>query len=324
VALSRAVSLDGLYLKSGISGRNIIIDSRIVEYSSQNAPVEELPSLLESEKRQHAKEKLLQKFEFELLRSFTSAWYDKLERKFSDKIPSEIKDLHPIYIGKTNELEQIMLKFRNEIRQIFQNQDSIESMESELFNRSRKAIAYCVSQIDDHLLKRALQLSNLFQKRSKSKRWFTAINELINATVNKREQLLQLKYLNQPLHPETVSAPQFIETSNINPNSNGQNDENGLSLTLKHSLELWNSTKSISEIAQQRKLAVSTVETHLSALVQLGLIEAQQLIDEKKLFSIQNSPIDWTKSLSEIRAEFPTFSYFELKLSKQINSIKNE
>ena len=324
VALSRAVSLDGLYLKSGISGRNIIIDSRIVEYSSKNAPVEELPNLLESEKRQHAKEKLLQKFEFELLRSFTSAWYDKLERKFGDKIPSEFKDLHPIYIGKTNELEQIMLKFRNEIRQIFQNQDSIEIMESELFNRSRRAIAYCVSQIDDHLLKRALQLSNIFQKRSKSKRWFTAINELINATVNKREQLLHLKYLNQPLHPETVSAPQYIETSNTTSTSNVQNDENGLSITLKHTLELWNTAKNVTEIAKQRNLAVSTVETHLSALVQLGLLDAKELIDETKLLSIQNSPIDWSKSLSEIRSEFPDFSYFELKLSKQIKQNSND
>ena len=45
-----------------------------------------------------------------------------------------------------------MLKFRNEIRQIFEQNGSIVEMEAELFNRGKKAIAYCISQVDDFLL----------------------------------------------------------------------------------------------------------------------------------------------------------------------------
>lgn len=324
VALSRAVSLDGLYLKSGISGRNIIIDSRIVEYSSKNAPVEELPGLLELEKRQHAKEKLIQKFEFELLRTFTSAWFYKLERKFGDKLPSEIKELHQGYIVKTNELERIMLKFRNEIKSIFETSESIELMEYELFMRGNKAIAYCTTQIDEFLLKRTLSLLQMFEKRGKSKRWQTALEELRLATVNKREQLLQLKYLNKLLHPETVWVPEIDISNDPASISSGVVLSEGLTATLKHTLDLWNTGQKILEISKNRNLAKSTVETHFSKLVELGEIEAHSLLTDEQLSTIKNAQIDWSSSLSEIRSQHEKFSYFELKMAKIILQIPNE
>lgn len=318
VALSRAVSLDGLYLKSGISGRNIILDSRIVEYSSKNAPVEELPGLLESEKRQHAKEKLIQKFEFELLRTFTSAWYYKLERKFADKLPTELKDLHQAYIIKTNELERIMLTFRNEIKTIFENSDSIEQMEAELFLRGKKAIAYCTTQIDESLLKRTLFLIKLFSNRGKSKRWLAALEELRVATVNKREQLLQLKYLNQPLHPESVSVPEIDISVQANTKDSESKVSEGLTPTLQQTLDLWKAGQSIVEISKNRNLAGSTVESHMSKLVELGEIKPQAFITQDQLNSVKKAQIDWTLNLSEIRSQNEGFSYFELKMAKLI------
>ncbi len=324
VALSRAVSLDGLYLKSGISGRNIIIDSRIVEYSAQNAPVEELPGLLESEKRQHAKEKLLQKFEFELLRTYTSAWYYKLERKYGEKLPPEIKEIQHVYIAKTNELERIMFKFRNEIRQIFEQNGSIVEMEAELFNRGKKAIAYCISQVDDFLLKKCYSFIQIFNQRSKSKRWSTALEELAAATLNKREQLLQLKYLNQPLHPEMVSPPVLEKGSVSLSETSNDNDAIGLTPTLQVTLDMWQTVRNIAMISENRKLAKSTVETHLSKLVQLGLIEAKEFITAEKLEEIINLGVDWALSLSEIRSQNESFSYFEIKMAKIILNVPNE
>lgn len=316
VALSRAVSLDGLYLKSGISGRNIIIDSRIVEYSAKNAPVSELPSLLAQEKRQHAKAKLLTKFEFELLRTYTSNWFHKLERKYDDKLPSEIKELQHVYIAKTNELERVMQKFRNELKFIFSHQDDPEKMDAELFIRTKKAISYCVQQIDDVLLNKGMSLSAGFAKKSKSKRWQAAVDDLVNATVNKREQLLQLKYLSQLLHPETVTLPSVSFSIPAPVTSPDYEEKPGFTDTLKTTLDLWKSQLSIEAIAQERSLAQSTVESHLSKLVQLGEIAANDLIDPVRLSQIISCEMDWTLSLSELRIQFDSFSYFELKLAQ--------
>lgn len=316
VALSRAVSLDGLYLKSGISGRNIIIDSRIVEYSAKNAPVAELPSLLAQEKRQHAKAKLLTKFEFELLRTYTSNWFYKLERKYDDKLPTEIRELQHVYIAKTNELERVMQKFRNELKFIFSHQDDPEKMEEELFIRTKKGISYSVQQIDEVLLSKGMSLSAGFAKKSKSKRWQAAVDELVNATINKREQLLQLKYLNQLLHPETVTLPSVSFSNSAPINSPDYEEKPGFTDTLKTTLDLWKSQLSVEAIAQERSLAQSTVESHLSKLVQLGEIQANDLIEPVRLSQIISCEMDWTLSLSELRVQFDSFSYFELRLAK--------
>ncbi len=209
VALSRAVSLDGLYLKSGISGRNIILDSRIVEFSRNHASVHELPELLEQEKRAHAKDKLLQKFEFELLRHFVTAWYDKLYRKHGLALPQEISQWIHGFIGKSNQLELVMRKFRNEIKGIFSAHEHMNELDEELKDRCEKAIRYCLKELDFQLLIPAMKLSQHFAKKPKSKRWFNSMEEVVKACIHKREQLLHLKYLNMPLHPERVSLPEL-------------------------------------------------------------------------------------------------------------------
>ena len=217
-----------------------------------------------------------------------------------------------------------MLKFRNEIRQIFELNGSIIEMEAELFNRGRKAIAYCVSQMDDFLLKKCYSFTQIFNQRSKSKRWSAALEELAAATLNKREQLLQLKYLNQPLHPETVSPP-VIETSSVIVNETSADDDAiGLTPTLQVTLDMWQTLRNIERISENRKLAKSTVETHISKLVQLGSIEAKELITAEKLEEIRLLGIDWTLSLSEIRSQNESLSYFELKMAKTIMDVPNE
>ena len=217
-----------------------------------------------------------------------------------------------------------MLKFRNEIRQIFEQNGSIVEMEAELFNRGKKAIAYCISQVDDFLLKKCYSFTQIFNQRSKSKRWSTALEELAAATLNKREQLLQLKYLNQPLHPEMVSPPVLEKGSVSLSETSNDNDAIGLTPTLQVTLDMWQTVRNIAMISENRKLAKSTVETHLSKLVQLGLIEAKEFITAEKLEEIINLGVDWALSLSEIRSQNESFSYFELKMAKIILNVPNE
>jgi uncharacterized protein YpbB len=173
-----------------------------------------------------------------------------------------------------------------------------------------------VQQIDDVLLNKGMSLSAGFAKKSKSKRWQAAVDELVNATVNKREQLLQLKYLNQLLHPETVTLPSVSFSIPAPITSPDYEEKPGFTDTLKTTLDLWKSPLSIEAIAQERSLAQSTVESHLSKLVQLGEIPASELLDPVRLSQIISCEMDWTLSLSELRIQFDSFSYFELKLAK--------
>ena len=207
VALSRAVSLDGLYLKSGITGRNIYLDKRIVEYSQNHASLQELPSIIENEKYIHAKNKLIQRFEMALIRDFTLSWYMKLSRKHPGKIPAEITEVYQVGIATTNKLERILLKFRQEIEDIHEKNEDIERVKETILERCNKAIRYTIETVDEEWIKMLGNHRQYFKTKPRSKRWERALDELWYSAVAKREQLLSMKYLNTPIHPEKVSLP---------------------------------------------------------------------------------------------------------------------
>jgi guanylate kinase len=207
VALSRAVSLDGLYLKSGITGRNIFLDPKIVEYSEGNLPVQELPEMLEQEKRSFGKEKLMAKFEFDRIRSLTSAWFNKLDRKHGADLPNELLEIYHRHIQINNELERIMSKFRNEIEFIFETLKTEEDLMEELRNRGSKAIRYSAQRMDEDMIIPTLKWIAHYKKKPRSKRWFNALNDLVEITFQKRDQILKIAYNNERLHPDDVSRP---------------------------------------------------------------------------------------------------------------------
>ncbi len=208
VALSRAVNLYNLYLKSGITGRNIFLDPRIVEYSQNNAPVDELPDILEKEKRIHGKEKLLNRFEFEVLRDKTAGWYSKLARRNEGKVPTDISNYYENCLRKSHELELIMMKFRRQLQDIFrEHEDNEEALHAEILNRGEKAIGYSLQQLSQHMLIPGIKLLEAYKSKSKTKKWQTALQELIELQLGKHDQLKNIHYINIPLHPEKVSPP---------------------------------------------------------------------------------------------------------------------
>ena len=60
------------------------------------------------------------------------------------------------------------------------------------------------------------------------------------------------------------------------------------------SFELFKAGKSISEIAQERKLAVGTIESHLAGFVQTGDIDIAKVLDQRKLDLIEPELKDYS------------------------------
>ena len=120
-------------------------------------------------------------------------------------------------------------------------------------------------------------------------------------------------------------SPPVLEKGSVSlSETSNDNDAIGLTPTLQVTLDMWQTVRNIAMISENRKLAKSTVETHLSKLVQLGLIEAKEFITAEKLEEIINLGVDWALSLSEIRSQNESFSYFELKMAKLILNVPNE
>lgn len=84
--------------------------------------------------------------------------------------------------------------------------------------------------------------------------------------------------------------------------------------TNKISFELFKAGKSIAAIAEERKLAVSTVEGHLSAFIENGSLDVHLLIDQEKFQQISTVIRDsGQKSMRALKDQMPFASYSEIR-----------
>ena len=314
VALSRATSLHGMYLKSGITGRNIFLDPRIVEYSQQNAPIRELPRILESEKRKFGHQRLLQKFEFDHLRSFISGWWNRLLRK-NDKIPEDITNLNESIFQVVHELELIMGKFRKEINLLFEEYPDDNDLSIKLVERGSKAIEFSVNNLDNNAISPLSNVLANYQKRARTKKWQKAMNELLDAVNSKRESLQKIQFLNNSLCLNTTNSP----SSTILDIANGSTDSKLITLNV-----LKETSNNIDLTAKKRGLVTSTIESHIIALIQDKKLSLQDFIQNKIIEEMEVEITDTSIPLSELKSNLNNkYSYFQLKLFRLSKTIKN-
>ena len=88
----------------------------------------------------------------------------------------------------------------------------------------------------------------------------------------------------------------------------------GISDSKKLSFDLYKTGKPIDQIATERNLAQSTIETHLAYFIETGELNIDDLVDTKKQSSIKEV-IRQTgyESLHTIKEQLPAVSYGELK-----------
>ncbi|MGC6414495.1 MAG: helix-turn-helix domain-containing protein [Bacteroidia bacterium] len=314
VALSRATSLHGMYLKSGITGRNIFLDPRIVEYSQQNAPIRELPRILESEKRKFGHQRLLQKFEFDHLRSFISGWWNRLLRK-NDKIPEDITNLNESIFQVVHELELIMGKFRKEINLLFEEYPDDNDLSIKLVERGSKAIEFSVNNLDNNAISPLSNVLAKYQKRARTKKWQKAMNELLDAVNSKRGSLQKIQFLNNSLCLNTTNSP----SSTILDKVNDATDSKLITLNV-----LKETSNNIDLTAKKRGLVTSTIESHIVALIQDKKLSLQDFIQNKIIEEMEVEITDTSIPLSELKSNLNNkYSYFQLKLFRLSKTIKN-
>jgi len=314
VALSRATSLHGMYLKSGITGRNIFLDPRIVEYSQQNAPIRELPRILESEKRKFGHQRLLQKFEFDHLRSFISGWWNRLLRK-NDKIPEDITNLNESIFQVVHELELIMGKFRKEINLLFEEYPDDNDLSIKLVERGSKAIEFSINNLDNNAISPLSNVLAKYQKRARTKKWQKAMNELLDAVNSKRGSLQKIQFLNNSLCLNTTNSP----SSTILDKVNDATDSKLITLNV-----LKETSNNIHLTAKKRGLVTSTIESHIVALIQDKKLSLQDFIQNKIIEEMEVEITDTSIPLSELKSNLNNkYSYFQLKLFRLSKTIKN-
>lgn len=328
VALSRCVSLDGLYLKSGINGRNIFIDPRIVEYSQHHISTQELPDILEQEKRQFGKDKLLKIYDFEQLRVFVYSWKQRLLAKHGLEFPQDLNDWSETTISLLYELHKVAEKFQFQINQTFEDHKLNVDLLDALSERCSKATKYFVNRLDESSLIELKKLLNAYTLKSKLKKWRKEVEALSHVLFAKRHQLVFVTY--RSIRLSTDEMPFVIEGNNQNEETVSKSAETPVSLkkkstsknnteipeTVQLSVESYKRTKSFAKTAEERGMVVSTIESHLIRAVEEGLMQKIDFMDQNAIDEIVSAKENPEEKLSEIKAKLnDKFSYFELKLA---------
>ena len=327
VALSRCVSLDGLYLKSGINGRNIFIDPRIVEYSQHHVSTHDLPDILEQEKRQFGKDKLLKIYDFDHLRVFVYSWKQRLLAKHGLEFPQDLNDWSELAISTLYELNRVAEKFQYQINQTFEDNKLNADLLDALTERCTKATQYFVAKLDENCLNQLKLLLNAYTLKSKQKKWRKEVEALSHVLFAKRHQLVYVTY--RSIRLCTLEMP-FSFTGDKKPDQNevvpaetqtslkkNKNTENSvIPETVQLTVESYKKTKSFTKTAEERGFVVSTIESHLIRAVEVGLMRKSDFLDDQTINEIRGAKENIEQKLSEIKAKFnDKYSYFELKLA---------
>lgn len=341
VALSRLRSLDGLVLTSMISNRGIRQDQHVDQYAKTKTQQENLASQIERESSSYLKELLVNAFNFTKL---DNEVYEHVFSYTKDEKRSN-KQTHLTWAVK---LQQDLLalkvnadKFMIQVGRLFHANDA-----ANLLTRTTAAVDYFSLHLTA-LSNRVFEQIEVVKIQKQVKEY---IKELLELEIGIYEQLMSIKKAKvmleafqrgvEPTKQEMLALHDIsqreakVKKAYTLPNQTTTgSDEDVFSKpktakkgkkateakidTKEITLALFKEGKTLSEIAAERKVTLSTIEGHIAHFIAQQIVEARDVIDGDRLEQITTA-IRELKSikLNEIREHLgKSYGFGEIKIA---------
>ena len=336
VALSRLRSLEGLVLLTPIRLNGLSNDEKIVHYSTQSQYMDQLPSLLDNATKHYLFQLLSKTYDWMLL---STKWNTHEASYFGQPSKSEKAQNHS-WITLQNQKIQTTLdparKFRNQLQNLFaQNNLDIDLV----LKRIVAANNYFLPIMDavyTSTLKKIGELSRV----TKTKNYAEEVQELEEILfdtiiqIKKTGLIVEAALHGRHLSKETVATNEItnykqakIATVRYELQSKGDmfskeeafeeeiffrapttkakraKKEAKIS-TYEQTLELYQSGKTIQEIAKKRQFSLTTIYGHIEKLIQQEKLEVSDFLSAEKIAFMKKS-INFEKatSLSELKEQ---------------------
>jgi len=305
VALSRLTSLDGLVLTRPLQNPNLRNDSNVSHYLSSQEGKEAVNQRLENERKAFIFEENKKVFDFAYLgysfNQFVDTFTATAEKSRKQKDFDWAQELQKEVI----ELLKVGLKFNSHIGKIAYQED----YKSFLIKR--------VNDAQEYFMPLLLAISkNLAQKRADLKgvkgvkTFITELKDLEGIVQVKQQKVTQIGEFTQALLNGEVYKKQVTKFDT-------QVTEKK-EATHIISFQLFKAGFPIKEIAKERNLVPTTIETHLAKCVEEELISSSRFISDKDIKKIVAASVALeSSSLTELYEHFGEgkFSYFKLRLA---------
>jgi uncharacterized protein YpbB len=301
VALSRLRSLDGLVLRNPITLSAMHQDAKVMAYQSENSASDQLALRLQEGKARFLYEELLRGFSWEALRR-SAVLNPEVE---GESEPGFVDQ----FVKRVHKEADVSTKF---IRQLHQLQHNKE----ELLDRTQKASDYFLAVIKEvlHMLHTHLaEVSQLSQRKG----YMAVLNEWDQLLMNQWLCMDRAKLLVQSDQTDVIVAlkerPQVIKelrdmhlrdiyaqvreltvaerkslkkkvsTKKIKATKEPKKS------TYEVTLELYTQKIPLEEMAKQRGLTPSTIESHLAKLVTMGKLDIHEFLSSEEQNEIRTA-----------------------------------
>jgi len=306
VALSRLRTLEGLILRTRINSSAISTDKQVVAFVQSNHRPDQLPEVMKARQQEFIRYLFEKTFDFNaLVKDIRYVQKDQGEDGFSEK------SMKPVLtqLAEALEAEQSNTeKFRRQL-----NEKIIVGDTNGLVERLMKGSSYYKMQLLQHSKTLLLHLESMkLQKRVKS--YLTHLTELDQTLTKKLEEVdkavflteailrgdekIELKHLTQERSRERsallaeVRAQVEKEPTSVKKKmtTKGRKSKKVDSKsTYDVTIELLNSGMTVEQIARERELAQSTIETHLAKAVAADKIGVFTFMQEAAVMEIVNA-----------------------------------
>ena len=304
VALSRCTSLEGIVLLSKITHRSVQTDLHAIQLSKSEKEEYILQNELEEGKKRFWAERLLLYFDCSELLEIPR----ELKKLLEDKHSEEYDFAHKLARDMTKqayEIREVAMKFQNQLKNIVSKQTDDEI--SLLRERCNKAVTYFHNTIIEKMLIPLQYYINVF-KVKKAKTFFKHLCNLeldiklfienmkkvrYNDVLLVKDLVLSIPERNdllKKIEPEKPSAPKPVPAS-ASVHFQGKKKAKPAPSTsaqpqissARQSLNMLRDGRTIPEIAEDRNLVQSTIETHLAEFVFSGELPVTEVISQQTL-----------------------------------------
>lgn len=311
VALSRCTSLDGIVLFSRITADSIHTDENAIAFSKEELKQDYLQQILEEEKPRYCADRLKKAFDWSpVVRSVHSINQLAAEKNIPEK--EKMQALFSQLYDKAIEEQKIAENFRRELNSIL----SVSNPDINLLkDRVKKAVQYFHKDLQQNIILPIESHINSLKKASKVKLYLKGVREIHATLLSLLEKLEHIQYGNIELTSDLVfkqlTAPKIEEPIESDKKSKPQKGD-----SQRITLSLFNEGKTLKEIAAERNLSTTTIESHLSGFILTGELSIDRLISEEKQNYLlpRLKDIQPSTPLSNIKEELPKeYTYLDIK-----------
>ncbi len=303
VALSRMRTLEGLVLTNSLRPRSVIQDPTLLAFTKQRTKHELLAEELKKDSNRYFHAFIVEAFDF---KAFHEATIQHAETYVSDELMYD-KQKHEAWIEdwkqKLEAIKTVAEKFPPHINNIFLEQS--ELVIPKLYERVSSAKKYFEPHFD-YLTKSLKEQIIKVEDGKKIKGYLEELAVLDKhcfrqwQAILRAESLLNAANTNSDFDKDTILDKKAIEerqkeASEIRPKRSDFKKEKIVKSkelktpTKQVTFELYKLGKKVDEIAKEREMAVSTIETHLAYYVETGEIDVFELLSKEKYEAIEKT-----------------------------------